>query len=174
MTIAVSEKRDIASLIFGRGVPFGLEHAFPYLKVTADGPIFDITKLENAPDSVLGGIWKAQCVLEKDNDDARYLKTVLKKFDHRDKREIEYRKAEDEYVNDARRCRRATMEWDAWEDMKCELTDRINFNILHSLKMLGRQCHDQAGVQDLFDKMRECKQENLMKMIYINKAIPEL
>ena len=174
MTISVSEKRDIASLISGRGVPFGVEHAFPYVKGTADGPVFDTTKLENAPDPVLGGIWKAQCVLEKDDDDSRYLKTVLKKFDPRDKREIEYRKAEDEYVNEARRCRLATMECDAWEDTKCELADRIDFNILNSLKMLGRQCHDQAGIQELFDIMRECKQENLMKMIYINKAISEL
>lgn len=164
--IVISEIRDIASLIIGRGVPSGLEKAYPCLKGTPDGPVFDRNKLENAEDSVLLGIWYSLLSFDyPEADKAKEIQSMLEEFIPMTDAEKIYREKEHAFIENEWKLR-AKPDWDAWDFMGAEIEAKINFCILYSLQLLGKTCTNLQQARNRLDQQRECKRENLMKEIY--------
>lgn len=166
MRVVVSETRDIASLIIGRGVPSGLEKAYPCLKYTPDGPVFDRNKLEKAEESVLLGIWYSLLSFDyPEADKSKEIQSMLEEFSSLTDMEKIYRDKEQDFIENEFKLR-AKSDWDAWDFIGAEIDAKINFCILNSLELLGKTCTNTQQVRDRFVQQREHKRENLMKDIY--------
>lgn len=166
MRIVISENKDIASLIIGRGVPSGLEKAYPCLKGTPDGPVFDRNKLENAEESVLLGIWYSLLSFDyPEADKSKEIHSMLEEFSPLTSMELIYREKEQDFIENEWKLR-AKPDWDAYDFIGAEIEAKINFCILHSLEILGKNRTNLQQVQDHFVQQREHKKETLMKEIY--------
>lgn len=166
MRAVVIENRDIASLIIGRGVPSGLEKAYPCLKGTPDGPVFDRNKLEKAEEPVLLGIWYSLRSFDcPEADKSKEIQSMLEEFSPLTDIDKIYREKEQGFTENELKLR-AKSDWDAWDFIGAELNAKINFCILHSLELLGKTCTNMQQVRDRLDQQREYKKENLMKDIY--------